>query len=186
MAKVKQNYVDNDRLKELTKLYIESNPNDNGEWLDRYQQTITTKYKDKNASKYENAMDFIKFRRALYANPDRPFKDYEKICMELVPLWYKIIDGRLASYRIFGDEDIRQDCVYSLLRYINRFDYRQTTSALAYTTELVTQAINLHIAEKKKDYLDGLIIPECELFDFRTIDQMCGKDNHKNIMYEKE
>lgn len=174
--KPKANYVDNNRLRELTKLYIESNPNDTGDWLDRYERTITTKHKGKNPAKYEACMRFIKFRRELYANPNRPFDKYEEVCNELIPLWYKIITGRLASYRIFGDEDLQQDCIYALLRYINRYDYNLNTSALAYTTELITQAINLHIAEKKKDYLDGLIIPESELFDFRTIDAMFGGD----------
>ena len=64
----------------------------------------------------------------------------------------------------------------ALLKYLNRFDFRLNTSAFAYVSEIITQAINLYLQEEKKDYLDGLLIPENQLFDFRTIDAMFGGD----------
>lgn len=170
------NYVDNNELKELVTDYIISNPNDDGAWVEKYERTMITKYKGKNDKRFQSAMNFIQFRKELYAH-ERPFGKYEETCNKLIPILYKIIDGRMASYHIFDNEDIRQECMLALLKYLNRFDFRLKTSAFAYISEIITQAINLYLQEEKKDYLDGLLIPENQLFDFRTVDQMLGGDS---------
>ena len=41
---VKNNYVNNEKLGELVAEYIISNPTDRGEWLDKYERTMTTKH----------------------------------------------------------------------------------------------------------------------------------------------
>jgi hypothetical protein len=175
MARKKsQNYVDNSRLKELVTDYIISNPNDNGEWLERYEKTMTRKHGGKNDQRLSDALDFVAFRKELYSHP-RPFAVYESTCRELFPMLYKIIDGRMASYHIFDNEDIRQDCMLALLKYLNRYDFRKATSVFAYVSEVVTQAINLHLQEEKKDYLDGMLILESDLMDYvRGVDESVG------------
>ena len=79
-----------------------------------------TKKCQKKADKAEDVKDFIEFRRKLY-NSKRPFEKYESVCAKLLPKIYEIIDGRMASYKIFDDPDMRQDALV-FMRYINRYD----------------------------------------------------------------
>ena len=161
---VKNNYVDNEKLGELVAEYIISNPSDRGEWLDKYERTMTTKHGQKNPKKLQETLEFIQFRRDLYAN-ERPFNKYDTVCKQLIPMLYEIIDGRMASYKIFNDDDMRQECIVMVLRYINRFDWRKKTSAFAYITEVITNAINQVLKQRKDDSLDGNVILESELND---------------------
>lgn len=173
MAKKTNNYVDNARLGRLLEDYIRSNPNDRGEWMDRYLSTVCNRNK-KDPKRIAEAKEFVEFRRAMYSG-QRPFEIYEKTCNELMPMLYKIIDGRLATYRIFGNEDIRQDCMLALLKYVNRYDFRKGTSALAYVTEVITQACNLSLKNEKEATWDGNLIPECCLLnETRGTDEMNG------------
>lgn len=175
MAKKTNNYVDNARLGRLLEDYIRSNPNDNGEWMERYLSTVCNRNKN-DPKRIAEAKEFVAFRKTMYEG-QRPFEIYEKTCSELMPMLYKIIDGRLATYRIFGDEDLRQDCMLALLKYVNRYDFRKGTSALAYVTEVITQAANLHIKNEKDATWDGNLIPECQLIaDNRSVDEFYGMD----------
>lgn len=170
--KAGKNYVDNRELGRLVEDYIRSNPNDRGEWLDRYVNTV----KSRNAGKPKKiaaAEEFAQYRRGMYSG-QRPTEIYGQTCDKLIPILYKIIDGRMASYRIFGDEDVRQDCMLALLKYMNRFDYRKGTSAFAYVSEIITQAINLHLNYEKDSRLDGNLVYEHELYDYRGVDEMKG------------
>ena len=81
----------------------------------------------------------------------------------------------MASYKIFDDDDMKQDCMVALLKYVNRYDYRKDTSAFAYVSEIVTQAINLHLSREKDARLDGNLVYEHELFDTRGVDEMDGE-----------
>jgi DNA-directed RNA polymerase specialized sigma subunit len=170
--KKSNNYIDNDELKQIVKEYIESNPSDNGQWLERYQATMSTRCRN-NPKKWEEVKDFIEFRRRLY-DSKRPFNNYQNVAKKLIPMLYKIIEGRMASYKIFGDNDVKQECMVSLLKYINRYDYRKDTSAFAYISEIVTQAINLYLAREKESRLDGNLVYEHELYDYRSTDEMAG------------
>ena len=160
-------YVNNDELKQLLKEYIESNPADKGQWLDRYQTTMSTRCRN-NPKKWEEVQDFIEFRRKLY-DSERPVNNYQVVSEKLIPMFYKIIDGRMASYKIIGDNDVRQECMVALLKYINRYDYRKDTSAFAYVSEVVTQAINLYLSREKESRLDGNLVYEHELYDTRSV-----------------
>ena len=160
-------YVNNDELKQLLKEYIESNPADRGQWLERYQTTMSTRCRN-NPKKWEEVQDFIEFRRKLY-DSERPLEKYQNVSEKLIPMFYKIIDGRMASYKIFGDNDVRQECMVALLKYINRYDYRKDTSAFAYVSEVVTQAINLYLSREKESRLDGNLVYEHELYDTRSV-----------------
>lgn len=62
----------------------------------------------------------------------------------------------------------------ALLKYMNRYDYRKDTSAFAYVSEIVTQAINLHLAKEKEAKLDGNLLYEHELYDYKSTDEMAG------------
>lgn len=160
-------YVNNEELKQLLKEYIESNPADRGQWLERYQATMSTRCRN-NPKKWEEVQDFIEFRRKLY-DSERPVNNYQAVSEKLIPMFYKIIDGRMASYKIFGDNDVRQECMIALLKYINRYDYRKDTSAFAYVSEVITQAINLYLSREKESRLDGNLVYEHELYDTRSV-----------------
>ena len=160
-------YVNNDELKQLLKEYIESNPADKGQWLERYETTMRTRTRNK-PDKWAEVQDFVEFRRKLY-DGERPLEKYQKISEKLIPMFYKIIEGRMASYKIFGDNDVRQECMVALLKYINRYDYRKDTSAFAYVSEVVTQAINLYLSREKESRLDGNLVYEHELYDTRSV-----------------
>lgn len=164
VMKIKNNYVNNDRLSELVAEYVISNPTDRGEWLDKYERTMTTKHANKNPKKMAETLDFIQFRRELYSH-ERPFNKYDSVCKQLIPMLYEIIDGRMASYKIFNDDDMRQECIVMVLRYMNRFDWRKKTSAFAYITEVITNAINMVLKQRKEDSLDGNVILESDLND---------------------
>ena len=60
-------YVDNEVLKELLQKYIESNPADQGQWLEKYEKTMRTRTQNK-PDKWAEVNDFMEFRRALYAS----------------------------------------------------------------------------------------------------------------------
>ena len=49
MGRPKKNndYVDNEVLKELLQKYIESNPADQGQWLEKYEKTMRTRTQNK-------------------------------------------------------------------------------------------------------------------------------------------
>jgi hypothetical protein len=149
-------YVNNDELKQLLREYIESNPSDKGQWLERYQTTMSTRCRN-NPKKWEEVQDFIEFRRRLY-DGERPLENYQKVSEKLIPMFYKIIDGRMASYKIFGDNDVRQECMVALLIYINRYDHRKDTSAFVHVSEVITQAINLYLSREKESRLDGNLV----------------------------
>ena len=164
---------------ELLQKYIESNPADNGDWLIKYEKTMRTRTQNK-PDKWAEVNDFMEFRRSLYASK-RPLNEFQPTADKLIPMLYKIIDGRMASYHIFDNEDIRQDCMLALLKYLNRYDFRKPTSAFAYVSEVVTQAINLHLQEEKKDYLDGMLILESDLMDYmRGVDESLGAFEDEN------
>lgn len=169
----KNDYVDNDELKELITKYIVSNPGDTGQWIDKYEKTMETRCLGKPA-KWAEVQDFIAFRRSLYAS-ERPLNEFQAVADKLIPIFYKIITGRMASYKIFDDDDMKQDCMVALLKYVNRYDYRKDTSAFAYVSEIVTQAINLHLSREKDARLDGNLVYEHELFDTRGVDEMDGE-----------
>lgn len=167
----KAKYVDKDRLAYLVEMYVRSNPNDTGAWLDKYERVMKTRCRN-DPARWEQAKSFVRYRRRMYASP-RPTDMYGRICDELVPILYKIITGRLAGMRIFGDQDKEQEAMLSVLKYVNRWDWRRKTSPLAYITEIVTQAVNLCFKNEQRAYLDGLLVLECDLeHDTRTVDEL--------------
>ena len=88
----------------------------------------------------------------------------------------KIANGRVNSFKLRSQpnlvnhiDDIMQDAVIQVFRYINRFDESRGTSAFSYVTEQCSNAIKQDlkkIQEHDKTYVSGI-----DFFDnINTID----------------
>ena len=78
--------------------------------------------------------------------------EFKKIKDELCEMVIKITNGRINSFRLRSQpkliehiDDIIQDAVINVFRYINRFDEERGTSAFAYVTQLISNAIMLDL-----------------------------------------
>lgn len=143
-AKITNNYVSNERLRELIIQYNDMNPNDNGEWLDRFEKTMKSK------GKYESVRPWIDLRREKYSHPRKHTPEFEKVSNELFCAIYKIVKGRMSCFQgipLEEREDVEQDCVMSVLQYINRYREDIESSAFAYTTQIINNAIKLHMGQ---------------------------------------
>lgn len=137
-------YVSNDRLRELIIEYNDINPNDNGEWLDKFEKTMKTK------GKYDSVRTWIDLRRQKYSKPRKPTLKFEMVSNELFKAIYKIAQGRIACFSgIPNDEkeDLLQDCMMAVTQYINRYREDLESSAFAYTTQIINNAIKLHMGQ---------------------------------------
>ena len=137
-------YVSNDRLRELIIEYNDTNPADTGEWLDRFERTMKTK------NKYESVRTWIALRRQKYAKTREYTPRFEKVSDELFKAVYKIAQGRIACFSgIPADEkdDILQDCMLAVTQYINRYREDIESSAFAYVTQIISNALKLHMGQ---------------------------------------
>jgi DNA-directed RNA polymerase specialized sigma subunit len=137
-------YVSNARLRELIIEYNDINPNDNGEWLDKFEKTMRTK------GKYESVRTWIALRRQKYAQPRKHTPRFEKVSNELFKAIYKIAHGRIACFSgipVDEREDLLQDCMLAVTQYINRYREDIESSAFAYTTQIINNAIKLHMGQ---------------------------------------
>ena len=137
------NYVNNERLRELVILYNDLNPNENGQFLDKYESTMKTK------GKYESVRSWIALRREKYSKPRKYTPEFEKVSNELFCAINKIVRGRVACFGIPQEEkeDLIQECLLTVLKYINRYREDLKTSAFAYITELINNAISLYMGQ---------------------------------------
>ena len=137
-------YVSNQRLRELIIEYNDLNPNDNGEWLDKYERRM------KSGGKYESVRDWIALRRQKYSKPRKHTAEFGKVSRELFNAIYKIAEHRIACFHgIPADEkeDLLQDCMLAATQYINRYREDKESSAFAYTTQIINNAIKLHMGK---------------------------------------
>ena len=135
-------YVSNQRLRELIIEYNDLNPSDHGEWLDKYERRMKT------SGKYELVRDWIALRRQKYSQPRKHTVQFEKVSRELFNAIYKIASHRIGCFHgIPADEkeDLLQDCVMAVTQYINRYREDKESSAFAYTTQIINNAIMLHM-----------------------------------------
>ena len=135
-------YVSNARLRELIIEYNDINPNDNGEWLDKFEKTMKTK------GKYESVRTWIDLRRKKYAEPRKYTPQFEKVSNELFKAIYKIAKGRVACFQgipVDEREDVIQDCMMAVIQYINRYREDIESSAFAYITQVISNALKLHM-----------------------------------------
>lgn len=136
-----ENYVDNARLRELIIEYNDLNPGDDGKWLDRYEKKMT------KAGKYAAVRPWIALRRQKYAAPRKYTPEFQKVSEELVCAINKIVLHRMRCFVIPEEEkeDLEQECLLNVLTYINRYREDLETSAFAYVTQLINNAIKLYM-----------------------------------------
>ena len=134
-------YVSNQRLRELIIEYNDLNPNDKGEWLDKYERRMKT------GGKYESVRDWIALRRQKYSQPRKHTAEFEKVSRELFNAIYKIAKGRISCFKFNPDEkdDLLQEVMFAVAKYINRYREDIETSAFAYITCICSNAIKLYL-----------------------------------------
>lgn len=175
-------YIDNDKLKDLVTEYVKLNYNDNGDWIQRYENTMKTRC-IKKPEKWPAVEDFINRRKAMYSTRKLSEDDYRRfgeVQLELVKAFYKIAEGVLVKMSLILDEereDIMHEEVLAALKYCNRFDEALDTSCFAYITQCMNNAVILYLDDRKKSKLDGNLLYEHELFDTRGADQMKGMED---------
>ena len=135
-------YVNNTELRELVIKYNDINPNDDGSWLDKYERTMEIK------GKLDSVAPWIALRRQKYAKPRKYTPEFEKVSNKLFCAIKKIVEGRVACFNsipIEEKEDLIQECLLTVLKYINRYREDLNTSAFAYITELINNGIKLYL-----------------------------------------
>lgn len=191
-----EGYISNKYLRELIIKFNHMNINDTGEWCDPYERKLENKKLKKTVTedKYILAKSFIKRKREEIEelqNKYRNFSDEERrkfntefdaLKAEICNAFLKVINGRIISFKLIQTpayedvEDIRQECMMTLFMYINRYDETRNSSAFAFVTQLITNAINLYLNEMnehKDKEISGLDFYE----NLNTIDDPYGGDN---------
>lgn len=191
-----EGYISNKYLRELIIKFNHMNINDTGEWCDPYERKLENKKLKKTVTedKYILAKSFIKRKREEIEelqNKYRNFSDEERrkfnaefdaLKAEICSAFLKVINGRIISFKLIQTpayedvEDIRQECMMTLFMYINRYDETRNSSAFAFVTQLITNAINLYLNEMnehKDKEISGLDFYE----NLNTIDDPYGGDN---------
>lgn len=138
-------YVSNARLRELIIEYNDTNPNDTGEWLDKFEKTMRTK------GKWDTVKSWVALRKKKYAQPRKYTPEFAMISKELFESIYKIARGRVACFSgipIDEREDVIQDCMMAVAQYINRYREDLNTSAFAYVTQILSNALKLHMGQE--------------------------------------
>lgn len=191
-----EGYISNKYLRELIIKFNHMNINDTGEWCDPYERKLENKKLKKTVTedKYILAKSFIKRKREeieelqkKYSNLSeeerRKFNaEFDALKAEICDAFLKVINGRIISFKLIQTpayedvEDIRQECMMTLFMYINRYDETRNSSAFAFVTQLITNAINLYLNEMnehKDKEISGLDFYE----NLNTIDDPYGGDN---------
>lgn len=139
-----ENYVDNARLRELIIEYNDLNPGDDGKWLDRYEKKMT------KAGKYAAVRPWIALRRQKYAAPRKYTPEFQKVSEELFNMIDKIIRHRLTCFTIPAEllDDLIQECLLTILSYINRYREDLNSSAFAYVTQLINNTVKLYMGRE--------------------------------------
>lgn len=191
-----EGYISNKYLRELIIKFNRMNINDTGEWCDPYERKLENKKLKKTVTedKYILAKSFIKRKREeikelqnkyrnLSDEERRKFNaEFDALKAEICRAFLKVINGRIISFKLIQTpayedvEDIRQECMMTLFMYINRYDETRNSSAFAFVTQLITNAINLYLNEMnehKDKEISGLDFYE----NLNTIDDPYGGDN---------
>ncbi len=107
--------------------------------------------------------------------------ELDMIKKEICEAFMKVINGRIISFKLVTTkdrediEDIRQECLMTLFTYINRYDEDRDTSAFAFVTQLISNAIILYINqlnERKEKEIPGLDFYE----NLNTVDDYRGEE----------
>lgn len=189
-------YISNKYLRELIIKFNHMNINDTGEWCDPYERKLENKKLKKTVTedKYILAKSFIKRKREEIEELQHKYRnfsdeerrkfntEFDTLKAEICNAFLKVINGRIISFKLIQTpayedvEDIRQECMMTLFMYINRYDETRNSSAFAFVTQLITNAINLYLNEMnehKDKEISGLDFYE----NLNTIDDPYGGDN---------
>ena len=205
MAKTKEKkegYIDNDYLRNLIVKFNEMNYEDTGAWCEPYLSKLEKKYNTGKTDKDEydakkafilKKIDKINTLRENYyskwsSDERRKFDtEFESLKKELCEAFIKVIDGRIISFKLIASksqddiDDIRQDALFTLFTYINRYDAERNSSAFAFVTQLITNAIILDLnqmKERAEREIAGLDFYN----NMNTIDDPHGNDGLKDYM----
>ena len=191
-----EGYISNKYLRELVVKFNKMNINDTGEWCDAYERKLENKNNKKSITedKYEVSKDFIQRKReeirALHERyntmtPEERHKfnmEFEQVKKDICDAFIKVINGRIISFKLVQSpafeeiDDIRQEALMNLFTYINRYDETRNSSAFAFVTQLITNALNLYLSEmneRNEKEIAGLDFYE----NLNTIDDPYGDDN---------
>lgn len=191
-----EGYISNKYLRELIIKFNHMNINDTGEWCDPYERKLENKKLKKTVTedKYILAKSFIKRKREEIEELQHKYRnfsdeerrkfntEFDALKAEICNAFLKVINGRIISFKLIQTpayedvEDIRQECMMTLFMYINRYDETRNSSAFAFVTQLITNAINLYLNEMnehKDKEISGLDFYE----NLNTIDDPYGGDN---------
>ena len=191
-----EGYISNKYLRELVVKFNKMNINDTGEWCDAYERKLENKNNKKiiTEDKYEVSKDFIQRKReeirALHERyntmtPEERHKfnmEFEQVKKDICDAFIKVINGRIISFKLVQSpayeeiDDIRQEALMTLFTYINRYDETRNSSAFAFVTQLITNALNLYLSEmneRNEKEIAGLDFYE----NLNTIDDPYGDDN---------
>ena len=191
-----EGYISNKYLRELVVKFNKMNINDTGEWCDAYERKLENKNNKKSITedKYEVSKDFIQRKReeirALHERyntmtPEERHKfnmEFEQVKKDICDAFIKVINGRIISFKLVQSpayeeiDDIRQEALMTLFTYINRYDETRNSSAFAFVTQLITNALNLYLSEmneRNEKEIAGLDLYE----NLNTIDDPYGDDN---------
>ena len=191
-----EGYISNKYLRELVVKFNKMNINDTGEWCDAYERKLENKNNKKSITtdKYEVSKEFIQRKReeikALHERyntmtPEERHKfnmEFEQVKKDICDAFIKVINGRIISFKLVQSpayeeiDDIRQEALMTLFTYINRYDETRNSSAFAFVTQLITNALNLYLSEmneRNEKEIAGLDFYE----NLNTIDDPYGDDN---------
>ena len=101
----------------------------------------------KTSGKYESVRDWIALRRQKYSQPRKHTAEFEKVSKELFNAIYKIANGRISCFKFNPDEkeDLLQEVMFAVAKYINRYRENIESSAFAYITCICSNAIKLYL-----------------------------------------
>lgn len=191
-----EGYISNKYLRELVVKFNKMNINDTGEWCDAYERKLENKNNKKSITedKYEVSKDFIQRKReeiralherynTMTSEERHKFNmEFEQVKKDICDAFIKVINGRIISFKLVQSpayeeiDDIRQEALMTLFTYINRYDETRNSSAFAFVTQLITNALNLYLSEmneRNEKEIAGLDFYE----NLNTIDDPYGDDN---------
>ena len=191
-----EGYISNAYLRELVVKFNRMNINDTGDWCDAYERKLENKL-TKNTidiEKYVMSKDFITRKRESINNLQKTYKtftdeerrkfnaEFEVVKKDICDAFMKVINGRIISYKLVTSrayeeiDDIRQEALMTLFTYINRYDESRNSSAFAFVTQLISNAINLYLNnmnERNEKEVTGLDFYE----NLNTIDDPYGDND---------
>lgn len=195
MKDKQEGYISNKYLRELIIKFNNMNINDTGGWCDAYERKLENKNNKHSIEedKYILSKDFIIRKRAQIANLQERYKnftdeerrkfnaEFEKVKVDICDAFMKVINGRIISYKLISTpaydeiDDIKQEALMTLFTYINRYDETRNSSAFAFTTQLISNALNLYLNEmneRNEREITGLDFYE----NLNTIDDPKGEE----------